>query len=87
MLAEEMENAVADLIRSFREFNEIMSRGVNPTDPVKSLGWWRRLEYLALAEGRMKDCFCGRHRDPASIRQYGKFRSKMLEGKRYRPDA
>ena len=40
-----------------------------------------------LAESRMKDCFCGRHGDPASIRQYAKIRSKTLEGKRYRPDA
>ena len=57
------------------------------TDPLRSIGWWRALGYLALAESRAKDCFLGRHRDPASVRQYAKFRSKMIEGKGYRADA
>lgn len=87
MDADEMANAIADLTRSFRDFNSIMSRGVDPVDPVKSLGWWRATEYLMLANNRLKDIFCGRDRSPASIRQYAKFRSKMLEGKRYRTDA
>jgi len=85
--AKEMEEAVADLVRSFREFTAITECGVDPTDPLRSKGWWRALGYLALAESRAKDCFLGRHRDPASVQQYAKFRSKMLEGKRYRADA
>ena len=80
-------NAIADLVRSFRDFSAIMERGVNPTDPLRSLGWWRVLEYLALAESRLKEAFICGDRSPASIRQYAKFKSKMLEGKRYRPDA
>ena len=87
MDAEEMANAIADLTRSFSDFNAIMSRGVDPVDPEKSLGWWRATEYLMLANNRLKDIFCGRDRSPASIRQYARFRSKMLEGKRYRTDA
>ena len=85
--AKEMEEAIADLVRSFREFSVFNERSVDPTDPLRSIGWWRALGYLALAETRAKDCFLGRHRDPASVRQYAKFRSKMIEGKRYRPDA
>jgi hypothetical protein len=85
--AKEMEEAVAHLVQAFREFTEIMERGVNPTDPLRSLGWWRALGYLSLAESRAKDCFLAGHRDPASVKQWAKFRSKMLEGKRYRADA
>ena len=85
--AKEMEEAIADLVRSFREFTEIMERGVNPTDPLRSLGWWRALGYLSLAESRAKDCFLAGHRDPASVKQWAKFRSKMLEGKPYRANA
>jgi hypothetical protein len=87
MDAQEMENACLDLARSFRDFNEIMSRGVNPTDPLGSLGWWRALEYLALAESRLKEAFIRGDRSPASIRQYARFRSKLLLGERYRTDA
>ena len=85
--AKEMEDAVADLIHSFKSFTNIMERGVNPTDPVNSIAWWRCLEFLALAESRCKEAFILGDRRPASIRQYAKFRSKMLEGNRYRPDA
>ena len=86
MDAEEMANAIADLTRSFSDFNAIMSRGVDPVDPVKSLGWWRATEYLMLANNRLTDIFCGRDRSPASVKAYARFRSKMLE-RRYRPDA
>jgi resolvase-like protein len=51
-----------DLVRSFREFTAIMEHGVDPTDPLRSKGWWRAVGYLALAESRAKDCFLGRHR-------------------------
>ena len=84
---QELENAIADLIRSFKDFNQIMSHGVDPTDPVKSIPWWRCLQFLALADSRMKEAFICGDRSPVSITQYAKFRSKMLEGKRYRPDA
>lgn len=86
--AKEMEDAIADLVRSFREFSAFTERGVDPTEPLRSIGWWRALGYLALAESRAKDCFLGRHRDPASVRQWAKFRSKMIGCKgRYRADA
>lgn len=83
----EMENAVADLVRSYKDFWTFLDRNVNPTDPLRSMGWWRALEYLALAESRLKEAFICGDRSPASIQQYAKFRSKMLEGKRYRTDA
>jgi hypothetical protein len=49
--------------------------------------WWRRLDALGLADGSLKERFLGRDRSPASIRQYAKFRRKMVFGERYRTDA
>jgi len=45
------------------------------------------LEYLALADSRLKEAFCGRDRSPLSISQYHKWRLKMINGRRYRADA
>ena len=58
--AEEMENAVANFVRSAREFREANSRPDIATDPNAGIRWWRALEYLALADWRLKECFCGR---------------------------
>jgi len=82
--AQEMENAVADMARSWREF-----RDVNADGPIAihDYAWWKALVYLSLAEDRMKTAFCGRDRSPRSIRQYHKFRLKMIAGRRYRTDA
>jgi hypothetical protein len=81
MDSEEMERAVADFVRSWRDF-----RGLDPMrygDPT----WWRALEYLALANSRLKDAFCGQDRSPASIRQHHRWRLKLADGRRYRTDA
>ena len=81
MDSEEMERAVADFVRSWRDF-----RGRDPMrygDPAR----WRALEYLALANSRLKDAFCGRDRSPASIRRYHRWRLKLADGRRYRADA
>jgi hypothetical protein len=76
---QEMENAVADMVRSWTEFKE-----VNGEYPIAVWGynWWRCLSYLALAEDRLKQAFCGRDRSPASIRQFHCWRLKMIEGRR-----
>lgn len=84
--AKEMEDAIADLVRSFKDFTDIMTRGVNPTDPVSSIAWWRCLQFLALADSRCKEAFICGDRSPASMSQYARFKSKTLEDKRYRPD-
>jgi len=81
---QEMEDAVADMVRSWKEFKD-----ANGDYPIAVWGyqWWRALCYLALAENRLKDSFCGRDRSPASIKQYHKWRLKMIDGRRYRTDA
>lgn len=85
--AEEVENAVADFVQRHRQFREANSRPDIATDPNAGIQWWRALEYLALADSRLKECFCGRDRSPASVRLYHRFRLKMIDGRRYRTNA
>lgn len=86
--AAEMETSVADFVRSAREFRGLDSRPGAADDPERrGILWWRALEFLALADSRLKDCFCARDRSPASIAQYHRWKLKMLGAKRYRTDA
>ena len=87
MDAQEMENVCADLVHSWRRFKEIDRRPYVSTDPKLEVEWWRRLDALGLADGSLKERFLGRDRSPASVRQYAKFRRKMVLGERYRTDA
>jgi hypothetical protein len=80
----EMEAAVADMTRSWREFRDLNVKG---PCVVHDYAWWKALVYLSLAEDRLKEAFCGRDRSPASMRAFHKFRLKMCMGKRYRADA
>jgi hypothetical protein len=81
---QEMEDSVADLLRCWKDFKD-----ANGDYPIAVWGynWWKCLCYLALAEDRLKEAFCGRDRSPASIKQYHKWRLKMIDGRRYRTDA
>jgi hypothetical protein len=81
------ENAVADFVRSWRRFNEIDASVAATSGANLGVEWWRCLEYLALADSRLKDAFCGRDRSPRSIKQYHKYRLKLIDGKHYRTDA
>lgn len=81
---QEMENAVADMVRSWKDFKD-----ANSDYPIAVWGyeWWKCLCYLALAEDRLKEAFLGRDRSPASVKQYHRWRLKMIDGRRYRTDA
>ena len=81
---QEVEIAVADIVRSWRDFKD-----ANGDYPIAVWGyqWWKCLCYLALAEDRLKEAFCGRDRSPASIKQYHRWRLKMIDGRRHRTDA
>lgn len=86
--AAEMEEAIAELTQAWRRFREFDRRHTDAAlDPEHGLHWWRLVEYLMLANNRMKDCFLGRDRSPRSVRQHDKFRRKLLLGERYRTDA
>lgn len=85
--AEEVEAAVADFVKSARDFLEINDNPGAAITERLGIRWWKAAEWLMLADNRLKDCFCGRDRSPAAIRQYHKFRLKMIDGRRYRTDA
>jgi hypothetical protein len=81
---QEMEDAVADIVRSWKDFKD-----ANGDYPIAVWGyqWWKCLCHLALAEDRLKEAFLGRDRSPASVKQYHRWRLKMVDGRRYRADA
>lgn len=81
---QEIENAVADIVRSWKDFKD-----ANGDYPIAVWGykWWKCLCDLALAEDRLKQAFLGGDRSPASIKQFHRWRLKMLDGRPYRADA
>ena len=86
--AEEVEQAVADFVRSWRDFRRFDLRPDAATDPERrGILWWRALESLALADSQLKNIFCGRDRSPASIAQCHKYKLHLIDRKPYRADA
>jgi hypothetical protein len=81
--SEEAENAVEDFLTSWKRFDKLKEAGIDH----RANSWWVALELLALADSRLKAVFTGDRRDPLSIKQYHKYRGKLIDGKRYRTDA
>lgn len=81
--SEEAESAVEDFLTSWKRFDELKEAGIDH----RANSWWVALELLALADSRLKTVFTGSRRDPVSIKQYHKYRSKLIDGRRYRADA
>lgn len=81
--SEEAENAVADFVKSWGRFQKLRDDGIKH----EANSWWVALELLALADSRLKTIFTGDRRDTVSIKQYHKYRGKLIDGKRYRTDA
>ena len=84
---EDMENAVADFVKSANEFFDSNSRRCATEVSRAGIMWWRRLEWLAFADAKLKDGFCGRDRSRESIRLYHHYRLKLIAGRRYHTDA
>jgi hypothetical protein len=85
----EVENAVADFVKSAREFRILHSCPDGATDSGRrGILWWRALEWLAFADSRLKDIFCGPDRSPASIAQFHKYKLHLIDDRKpYRADA
>ena len=81
--SEEAENAVAEFVVYSKRLRDLEAAGVNKTDNR----WWVAVQWLAIADAKLKDLFCDRDRSPRSIAQYHKYRLKLIDGKRYRTDA
>jgi hypothetical protein len=45
------------------------------------------LQWLALADAKLKDLFCGRDRSPESIKRYHAYRPQLIEGGASKADA
>ena len=81
--SDEAENAVEEFLTSWKRFDKLKETEIDH----KANSWWVALEYLALADTRLKTVFTGDRRDPAAIKQFHKYRGKLIDGKRYRTDA
>jgi len=70
MDAEEMKNSVAEIDAS-----------VAATSGAQlGIEWWRSLQYLALADSRVKEAFIGGDRSSRSIRLYHQYKLRLIEG-------
>jgi hypothetical protein len=81
---EEIANAAIEMVKSWNEFKDINKDG---SIAAWGYAWWKALSYLSLAEDRLKQAFLGRDRSPASIKQYHRFRLRVIWNKPYRADA
>jgi hypothetical protein len=81
--SEEAENAVAEFMTSWNRFHKFRGEGIGH----EANSWWVALEFLALADSRLKTVFTGDRRDPVSIKQYHRYRGKLIDGRQYRTDA
>lgn len=82
---EEMAAAVHELQRSWRDFCEF-NKGKGPI-AAHDYEWWKRAEYLMLADSTLKQLFCGRDLRPASVRLYHQWRLHLCCGQPFRRDA
>ena len=76
---EEVENAASDLFLSWKDFRNLNVEGPCAIHDGK---WWKALQWLALADSRLKDLFCGRDRSPRSIAMYHRYRLTIVAGKK-----
>jgi len=80
---QEMGLAVAEMRQSWKEFCDV-NKG---TIAAYSYEWWKALMWLSCAENRLKEAFCGRHRDPASIKQFHRWRMTIIHNRPYRSNS
>jgi len=85
-VAQEMECAVADFVRRWRQFSKIDSAMATCGERI-GIEWWRAAEWLMLSESRLKEAFILGDRSSRSIAQFHKYKLKLIDGKHYRTDA
>jgi hypothetical protein len=81
--SEEAESAVEEFLTSWKRFDKLKEAEIDH----RANSWWVALELLALADSKLKAVFTGDRRDPASVKQFHKYRGKLIDGKRHRTDA
>lgn len=88
--AEEMTNAIEELKAAWRNFKKIDALPNAALHSVHQIEWWRAVDWLGIADGRCREAFLGRQRDPESVKLYAKLRRLWVEGiggPYYRPNA
>lgn len=78
--AQELESATTDLVRSWRRFKGIDASVAATSGAQLGIEWWRSLQYLALADSRVKEAFIGGDRSPRSIRLFHQYKLGLIEG-------
>jgi hypothetical protein len=76
MDASAMAEAVNDFAFWAKKFRD--SNGGDPRHG-RANGWWVNLQWLALADAKLKDLFCGRDRSPESIKRFHAYRLQLIE--------
>jgi hypothetical protein len=82
--AQEMESAVAEMTKAWRDFRDADAEGPAACHSYK---WWKALMWLSCAENRLKEALCGRDRSPRSVALYHRWRMRIVGGKGLRADA
>jgi hypothetical protein len=77
--AEEVMNAASDLYLAWKDFRNLNVEGPCAIHDGK---WWKALQWLALADSKMKDLFVGRDRSPRSIAMYHRYRLTIVASKK-----
>jgi hypothetical protein len=78
--AQELKSAVHDLVCSWKQFKGIDASVAATSGAQLGIEWWRALQYLALADSRVKEAFIGGDRSPRSIRLYHQYKLRLIEG-------
>lgn len=87
---EEMASAIADLKHAWQRFRKVDAEPNAALNRNHEVEWFHAVEALGLADSRAKQVFTGGRLDPASLRQYAKWRKHWIEGiggAWYRPEA
>jgi len=82
---EEVLDAASDLFLKWKDFRNLNVEGPCAIHDDK---WWKALQWLALADSKLKNLFVGGDRSPRSIAIYHRYRLTIVAGQRkLQPDA
>jgi len=82
---EEVLDAASDLFLKWKDFRNLNVEGPCAIHDDK---WWKALQWLALADSKLKNLFVGRDRSPRSIAMYHRYRLTIVaQKKKLRADA
>jgi hypothetical protein len=84
---QEVKSATHDLICSWKQFKGIDATVAATSSAQLGIEWWRALQFLALADSRLKEAFIGGDRSRASQRLYHRYKLKLIDNQSFGEDA